>query len=240
MWQKNRGILLRAIKHNDKSVVVNLFTENRGMAAYIFYLGQGKRKTGLNTLLQPLTLVEFEDENTPSSPLGKLREVSNMSPYTHIPFSPVKTVLVLFLAEFLLYALREETCDSRLFNYLFSSMRWLDNATDFGNFHLVLILGLARYLGINPNAATFTKGSYLDLQSGCFSERIPNHANFLNPELSSILAKLTDKNFESMEQISLNRVERNSLVHALNDYFRLHLPGFPILKSVEVLKSVLD
>ncbi len=240
MWQKNRGVLLKAIRHNDKSVVANLFTENRGMVPYIFYLNKSRQKTGLNTLLQPLTFIEFEDQNIPTANFGKLREASNMYPYTHIPFNPIKTVLVLFIAEFLLYALRKETCNPPLFNYLSTSMRWLDSSTEFGNFHLVLILGVSKFLGINPNCATYTEDSTLDLQSGCFSKNRPNHTNFLDPKLSYLLVQLTNKNFESMGQVSMNRTERNSLVCALNDYFRVHMPNFPILKSIEILQTVLD
>mgnify|MGYP007063239286 CR=1 FL=1 len=35
-----------------------------------------------------------------------------------------------------------------------------------------------------------------------------------------------------------NTVERNRCLTIINDYYRLHLPDFPLLKSLDVLKEL--
>lgn len=37
----------------------------------------------------------------------------------------------------------------------------------------------------------------------------------------------------------MNRLERTRCLNIMNEYYRLHLPDFPVLKSLEVLKELL-
>ena len=36
----------------------------------------------------------------------------------------------------------------------------------------------------------------------------------------------------------MSRLERNRCLDIMNDYYRLHLPDFPVLKSLDVLKEL--
>lgn len=47
-------------------------------------------------------------------------------------------------------------------------------------------------------------------------------------------------NYDSMRFFAMNRQERMRYVEVLNDYYRLHIPDFPELKSLDVLKEVFD
>lgn len=38
----------------------------------------------------------------------------------------------------------------------------------------------------------------------------------------------------------MNRAERTRCLTIMNEYYRLHLPDFPVLKSLEVLKELFD
>ena len=37
---------------------------------------------------------------------------------------------------------------------------------------------------------------------------------------------------------TMSRLERNRCLVIMNDYYRLHLPDFPVLKSLDVLKEL--
>jgi len=43
-----------------------------------------------------------------------------------------------------------------------------------------------------------------------------------------------------MHLFKMNRQERLRLLVLINDYYRLHLPDFPELNSLQVLKEVFD
>lgn len=38
----------------------------------------------------------------------------------------------------------------------------------------------------------------------------------------------------------MSRAERTRCLTTINDYYSLHLPDFPVLKSLEVLKELFD
>jgi len=45
-------------------------------------------------------------------------------------------------------------------------------------------------------------------------------------------------NFETMRLFEFSRTERNKCVDLMLSYYRLHIPGFPELKSLPVLKTL--
>ena len=45
-------------------------------------------------------------------------------------------------------------------------------------------------------------------------------------------------NYETMHLFTMSRLERNRCLVIMNDYYRLHLPDFPVLKSLDVLKEL--
>ena len=45
-------------------------------------------------------------------------------------------------------------------------------------------------------------------------------------------------NYETMHLLTMSRLERNRCLVIMNDYYRLHLPDFPVLKSLDVLKEL--
>lgn len=47
-------------------------------------------------------------------------------------------------------------------------------------------------------------------------------------------------NYETMHLFAMSRVERNRCLLIIIDYYRLHLPEFPPLKSLDVLKELFD
>ena len=46
------------------------------------------------------------------------------------------------------------------------------------------------------------------------------------------------KGFDEMNDAPLTGQERVMMLNALNNYYRLHIPMFPVLKSIEILETV--
>lgn len=44
----------------------------------------------------------------------------------------------------------------------------------------------------------------------------------------------------TMHLFAMSRAERSRCLELINEYYRLHLPDFPVLKSLEVLKELFD
>ena len=61
-----------------------------------------------------------------------------------------------------------------------------------------------------------------------------------SPEEAARLTRLMRMNYETMHLFAMSRMERARCLTIMNEYYRLHLPNFPVLKSLEVLKELFD
>ena len=160
------------------------------------------------------------------------------SPLT-IENSPDKMAITLFLAEFLYHALRgEQQPDQQLFDYMKHSFLWLDAATDsYANFHLSFLMHLSRFLGFYPNLEVHP---YFDLREGSFCDVPPLHGDFLRPDEASRIHDMMRMDYQNMHLFRMNRIDRNRCLDVMLDYYRLHLPSFPELKSLSVLQELFE
>ena len=155
MQETLRGIVLRTVRYGDTSLIVDLFTESHGRMSFMASTLRAKRSVRSVSFWQPLSMVEFSAELLPNG--GKLPRPSDVRTYYNyidLPFSPIKSTLALFLAEFLSAALREEKENTPLYRYIESSLQWLDLAdspASIANFHLAFLMHLSRFIGIYPN-----------------------------------------------------------------------------------------
>ncbi len=100
---------------------------------------------------------------------------------------------------------------------------------------------LSRFLGLYPNLEEYTAGACFDLLNACFTPLPPQqHRFYIDADESSRLVTLMRMNYDTMHLFAMNRQERARCLTVLNDYYRLHLPNFPVLKSLEVLRELFD
>ena len=91
------------------------------------------------------------------------------------------------------------------------------------------------------NLEDYHNGDYFDLLNACFTSSRPQlHSSYINPEEAGRLRQLMRMNYETMHLFGMSRAERTRCLTIMNDYYRLHLPDFPALKSLDVLKELFD
>lgn len=240
MWRSEKGIVTGAVRHNDGTSVVKVFTESHGMIPFIFHLSKTGKKASRNTLIQPLTQIEFQTDYVPTATFMHLKEPKNAFPYRSIPFNVTKSAIAIFMGEFLTHALGQEQANPGLYRYITDSISWLDGA-DSGqcaNFHILFVLGITSHIGICPNKDNYSPGSCLDLREGTFTALTPEHQEFSDAQTSYKIASLMECGFDDMSGVPLTGTERRAILNDLNLYFRLHIPLFPQLKSIEVLQAI--
>lgn len=242
MQETLRGIVLRTVRYGDTSLIVDLFTESHGRQSFMASTSCAKRSVRSVSFWQPLAMVELGAElrlNTGKMP--RPNDVCIYYNYVDLPFSPVKSTLALFLSEFLCAALYEEKENPPLYRYLESSLQWLDlvgDSASVANFHLAFLMHLSRFIGIYPNLERPDR--YFDLLAGSYSDRQPTHAHFLQGKEAKALPTLFRMDYPTMHLFRLSRRERMRILQVLNEYYRLHVPKFPELKSLEVLRELYD
>lgn len=241
MHQKAKGVVLHQLKYSEDSLIVDIFTQEYGTMSFWVKVSRANRNRIQSSLLRPLNFVDILFENHPGRTIQRVVEMDSCHPCVSIPFHPLKATIVLFLQEFLYYALRKETANIPLFRYMEHAIQWLDECEDrYSNFHLMFLLNLTRFLGIWPNLEGFRQGYIFDLQEGAFSPSVPFHKCYLEAEESRWVKDFMRMNTRTMTRFHLNREQRSRVLSILSEYYRLHVPEFPELKSIAVLQEVLS
>lgn len=235
---KTQALVLSALSYGDRQLIVDLFSREAGRQSFIVQLAAGRKGKMRKMLFQPLMLLDVDFTQRPTRTLQRFSEVSISRPWLTLCADPIKIQLVFFVAELLRYATRDEQQPQSLFDYVIDSMHWLDTATEgYANFHLVFMIRLTLFLGFFPNLETYREGSCFDLRSGCFSMTIPAHADFIRGDEAEQMINLMRLNYSTMHLFRMTRQQRNRCVDVILEYYCLHIPDFPKMKTLEVLRE---
>ena len=241
MLTKTEAIVLHSFKYGETRIIVDMLTRQQGRLAFIVSLPKSAKGRMKKQLFQPLTLLDIEADLRPKLQLQKLGDARLAAPYATIPFEPSKLTISLFLAEFLYHATKGEQQNEPLFDYVRSSLQWLDGCSQsVANFHLVFVMRLSRFLGFYPNLEDYTPGSHFDLRASVFCLDAPVHRDFLLPQEAEKLQLMMRMDYATMHLFALSRHDRQRLLDVALTYYRLHLPAFPELRSLPVLQSLYE
>lgn len=239
MLRKTEAIVLRTIKYGDGKVIVDMFTLTEGRLSAIASCPKSARGRTRRQLFQPLSMLEVEIDLGGASSLKKLRGATTSVAYTSIPLRAEKMAIGMFLAEFLVYALRGEQANEAMFRWMADSLAWLDTCGgSCANFHIVFMMRMSPFLGFSPNMEGYAGGSVFDLRAGSFSQSPPPHDDYLRAEEAGKMAALMRMTYNNMHLFRMSREERNRLLDVIIYYYRLHIPDFPQMRSIEVLRDL--
>ena len=245
MLVKTEAIVLHSFKYGETRMIVEVFTRETGRLSLIATLPKTQKGKLKKQYFQPMTLLEITFDHRRQVQLQQLKDARLLTAWTSIPFSSEKLALSLFTAEFLYHALRSEQQNEPLFAYICDSIQWLDTVeAGYANFHLTFLMRLSRFLGFYPNLKETEKqdqksGELLfDLREGRFCTEVPLHRDFLKPSEASLIQLMMRMDFPTMHLYRLSHHDRNRIVEVLLQYYRLHIPQFPELKSLSILQEL--
>jgi DNA repair protein RecO (recombination protein O) len=240
MQIKTTGIVLHSIKYSDSQTIITIYTHQFGRVSYMVHGVNKKKSICRAAFIQPLSIVEMDVTHMPGKDIQRIKEMRMEHQFTGIPFNPVKNSLALFLSEILFRTLRQTGPDENLFMFLENSIQQLDCCEEgIANFHLIFLLKLTRYLGFEPNQADMN-GRYFDLMNGIFQDEKPLHVHFLLPEVTEDFISTLDKDYSTMNALHFTRETRAFLLKGIVDYYKLHIPEFHSLNSLEILHCLFD
>ena len=236
---KTPALVLSTVNYGDRQLIVDLLTRQAGRQSFIVRLSQSPHGRVHRRLFQPLTLLDADFTLRPNRTLQRFSEVRMSRPWTSLTANPYKMPLVFFVAEFLRHATRDEQDVATLFDYVVDSVEWLDMASEgYANFHLVFMIRLSMFLGFFPNLESYEPGACFDLRSGCFSTTVPPHPDYIQADEAEAMVGLMRLSFTTMRLFRMSREERNRCVDVILDFYRLHIPAFPELKTLGVVREL--
>ncbi len=241
MTERIRGVVLRQWRYNDESVIVNIYTNKYGSISTLVRKRPQKKTSVRNTLFQPLNMLEFDIAYNLTQPFHKIREVRPVMSYSSLPYEPLKGMLALFLSDFLYHSLRSEVQNASLFEFICFSLEWLDKTSaSVANFHLAFMIRMARFMGFWPNVSDYESGMVFDLKDAVMCNSLPAHGMYLEAAEAGLIPSFLRMNYQNMHLFRLNRLQRSRILDILVQYYRVHVPNFNELKSLEVLRELMS
>jgi len=247
MTHKTRGIVLRAIKYGETSLVVTVFTELFGVQTYMVNGARSSKKTGAKAVLyQPASLLDMEVYHYEQKNMQRIRECSWSYLEHEVLSNVVKNSIALYMMELLYKTLKQPEQNTDLFYFCEDALQQLDKAPAniAANFPLFFTLHLSHFFGFRINdiepGLLGADPLYLDLLEGVFTEQHPPHLHFIEKEDALITAELLQiMQPAELEQVKLHHQKRRVLLNRYLEYYALHIPDFGNMKTLAVLQEVL-
>lgn len=233
---KTKAIVLSSIKYGDADLIVKCYTEV-GVKSYLLkQILRTKRRRLKASYFQPLTQLQLVASHNEKGNLNYIKEAHIYNPYRTIQTDIIKQTIAIFLSEVLSKSLFEEEVNEELYEYIETSLKWLDTHDNISNFHLLFLLHLSKHLGFYPDKEN-SHLDYFDLQEGIFLKYEPKNQHLAKDNLR-FFKLLLGTNFDRLDSLKFNSKERQVTLEVLIRYFELHLPMFRKPKSLTILKTV--
>ena len=236
MVVSTKAIVISKIKYNDNDLIVKCYTASSGVKSYIIKNASKSKKGKLKpAYFQLLSLLQIEAEHKETRGLQYFKEVRLHKPYESLHTNVFKSTVLLFLAEILSMILNEEEANSSLFEYIETTLLWFDASENTGTFHHQFLMGLTKFLGINPDT-TQNDQPYFNLQDGKFQPNLGDYC--VSGEKLKLLKPFLGTKFDTTITHALNASQKHELLNMILSYFKLHLHAFKHPKSLTVLNQV--
>lgn len=239
MLINTNAIVLSKLKYGDNDLIVKCYAEEQGIVNFLLR-GVLKSKKGYSKaahfqLLSQLQLVIVYNSNRS---LHTIKEAKLKHLYTSLHTNIFKSAIVMFLAEVLSSILNEEEQNEILYKYIETTLLWLDEQSDYANFHLLFLLNLTKYLGFYPEDINM-EHRFFNLQDGKF-EINENGKYTVSGKNLILLKRLLGITFDALPTVKINAAQRQSFLNMILLYFELHLGSFKTPKSLQIFNQVFN
>ena len=137
------AIVLSLQPYSDRAHILHTYTREHGRTNYMLY-GLGKKQP--QALYAPLSLLEIAVSPSSKS-LPSVKEAHLAFVPQHLPTDMRRQTVALFIAEVLYRTLRHPMADEALFDFIASTIRFLDTTEQPENIHIAFLIHLAAHLG---------------------------------------------------------------------------------------------
>lgn len=243
MTHKTKGIVLKAVKYGETSLVVTIFTELFGVQTYMVNgVRTSKPSAAKANHFQPAALLDLVVYHHEQKSIQRIREFRFAFLYQHILSNVIKNSVASFMVELLYKCLKQPEGHTDLFNFCEDAFRRLDEADNrvTANFPLFFSLHLTHFFGFRMNDDYSEENCFIDLKEGGFTDAQPGHPHFLSGDQAKNISQLLKvMQPEELGAFKMNQESRRLLLLRIQDYYGLHITDFGLMKTLKVLNEVL-
>lgn len=242
---KAKGVVLRTVKYGETSLIVTMLTDLFGIQSYLVngVRASTKKGSGKANLFQPPAILDLVVYHNELRNLQRISEFRWGHLYQNI-FSDIrKNAVSLFMVELLAKCLKQPEPNEELFSFTEDAFLHLDESSETvtANFPLFFALHLAVFFGFQIDDQYSNRSPFLDLREGTFVNERPSHPHFLEDKQAAVTSDLLKvRRPAELNDIKLNHDFRRNLLYAFETYYAFHIQDFGTMKTLPVLREILN
>jgi DNA repair protein RecO (recombination protein O) len=240
MLKKVEGLIIKAIKYSETSVICDAYTAELGRRTYIINGVRKKNSRISPALVKPMSLVEMIVYHHEEKDINRIKEIKPSYIYQRLPFDVARGAIGLFVTEVAQKTLREPEPNPVLYEFLVACYQKLDQTEEkIVNFPIWFLVKLSTYLGLFSVAKNLSEDCVFDYSEGKILREIPSgHHYYFSSQNTHLLAAFLELDFETSAQLELSNQDRRDFMDDMLRYYQYHIDNFGELNSILVLKTV--
>ena len=235
---QTRAIVLRTVKYGESSLIVDMYTEQKGHQTFVINSVRKVKATTPASSLQLLSLLEIVAYHQDHRKIHRIKEVRLDYTWQTIPFDMRKSAVITCLAEICSKSITTADPHPELFHFLHDALVGYDQPGPFDRDFLIrFLVSLSHFLGFGMEMPVAgVQGKYLDLMEGHIVHDRPLH-NYLMPmdDLRSLAAIMTAG---AIGKAEISHDIRKRLIDQLVLYYQLHVESLKEVHSLKILREL--
>ncbi len=236
---QTRAVVLRTVKYGETSLIVDMYTEEKGFQTFIVHSVRKARATTPASYLQVLSLVDMIAYHTDHKKINHIKEIRLDHAYQSIPFDMRKSSVITCLAEVTSKSIPTAYAQPDLFIFLHDSLiRYDDPSTFDRDFLIRFLVQLTKYLGFEFEIPhDNSSGQYFDLMEGRMVTARPHHLYAVDASDLQDMKSIMSLGPDGRAEISLEI--RRRIIDLIIVYYQLHVETLRDVNSLKILRELL-
>ena len=230
-----KGIIFRTVRYSESSLIVEVFTQEKGLVSFFMNGAFKKASLRLPSILQLANQIELVAYYNESKNLHRIKEVSVSKIYTRINQDIHYSAISTFILEISRQCIRDSSAHPELYFFLENSLTKLDDAQTLdSNYHIHFLVQFSHYFGFFPFSNYSNSRNSFDLVNGLFIPYDEKNKYSVLPEHSILINQLIGG-----ERIQIDLTQRRIIMQILLQYYQIHIDQFKMQNSPQIFRSIL-
>lgn len=236
---QTRAIVLRTVKYGETSLIVDMYTEQKGHQTFIVHSVRKAKATTPSSYLQLMNLVDMVAYHSDQKKIHHVKEIRLDYSFRSISFDMRKSAVITCLAEIASKCINTSYPQPELFQFMHDELiRYDDTDTFDRDFLIRFLISLTNFLGfaieIPENGVN---DRYLDLMEGTLVTTRPIHDYVMIPSDIKLLQEIMKAGPSRKADIHLE--DRRRLIDQIILYYQLHVESLREVHSLKILRELL-
>lgn len=243
MLHQTKAIVVKQTLYSESSLIVQMFTDKFGL---ISFMVKGVRKNTKNKkahFYQIGNILNLVMYYHPNKNFQLIKECSYDLLYVDMQQAMKKNCVMLFSIEVLYQTILKEAPLEDIFDFYYYFLRHLDSldAPLLANVPTYFLIGLLKVNGYQINDNYSEKTPYLHLHEGRFFATISNYPPYIESETGKQIMQINQiAKMQDLSLLLISKQDRDMILDYLLQYFEIHFSNFKPLKSLPILRTILN